>query len=93
MQIHHNICDLWFPKSYLKIQVGKSNSWNWQINIKILGTVIGWRKLPIYMTGVFIQLHSRVIDSSALSFFLLNANSPQYLWFMVSKKLRKASGS
>ena len=55
--------------------------------------MIGWRKLPIYMTGVFIQLHSRVIDSSGLSFFLLNANSPQYLWFMVSKKLRKASGS
>ena len=61
------------------------------LSFKYLKLTIGLRKLSIYMTAVFIQLHSRVIDFPMLSFLLLNENLPQYLWFMVSKKLRKAS--
>ena len=65
-----------------------SNIWNCQANIRILETIIGLRKLSIYMTGVFIQLHSRVIDFSTL----LNENLPQY-HNIYHKKLRKASVS
>ena len=50
-------------------------------------------KLSIYMTGVYIQFDSQVINFSTLSFLLLNENLPQYLWFMVSKNLRKDSVS
>ena len=44
------------------------------------------------MTGVFIKLHSRVIDFSTLSFLFLNENLPQY-HIIYHKKLSKASGS
>ena len=48
-----------------------SNIWNWQPNIRTLGTIIVLKKLSTYMTGVFIQLHSRLIDFSTLSFLFL----------------------
>ena len=41
--------------------------------------MIGLRKLLIYMSGIFIQLHSRVVDSSNLYFLPLNGNLPQDL--------------
>ena len=44
------------------------------------------------MTGVFIELNSRVIDFSTLSFLFLNENLPQY-HNIYHKKLSKASVS
>ena len=72
-----------FSFEYLKLTNWQSNFRNYDWLVKII---------QIY-DGGFIQLHSRVTDFSTLFSLLLNENLPQYLWFMVSKKLRKASVS